>query len=295
MKKKQVSVIIPTFSRPDNLCRAIDCVLAQSYQPIEIIVVDDNGIGTNYQIETENKIHSYIKDGTVKYLVHKTNKNGSAARNTGFYASTGEYICFLDDDDILDNSKIQKQVECLEKHTPDYGACYCNSIIYNKRRTYHTHNQKEGNLCYDLLTGKIEFNTSTILFRRQVLIELNGWDESFYRHQDWELMTRFFRNYKICIANKKEYLVSKYATPNVISKNPKRVIEYSNHFLRKMHDDIEKLSYPKMVYRAQAEMLSLNLMAAGEKKLGRKLFLKIFQYGLPSPIGCLKFIYYLIK
>ena len=98
---KLVSVIIPTYSRPDFISRAIESVLNQTYKPIEIIVVDDNGRGTNNQILTEQVLTNFIRSNQIKYIVHEKNKNGSAARNTGAASSHGEYITFLDDDDVL--------------------------------------------------------------------------------------------------------------------------------------------------------------------------------------------------
>lgn len=289
-----VSIIIPTYSRPQNLCRAINSVLTQTYKPIEIIIVDDNGIGTNFQQETEQELSDYIQKRQIIYLKHEINRNGSAARNTGFYASTGEFIGFLDDDDVFEPTKIEEQVTCLLKYKQKYDACYCNSIIYNPRRTIYTHNTQSGNLCYDLLTGKVKFNTSTILFCRQALLDINGWDERFHRHQDWELLVRYFRKHEICITDKKSFLVKKYATANVITQNPKRAIEYRNFFLKAIEYDINQMPNPKKIYQAQIEDLALSLMATGAKTEGRKQFLQIFKYGCPSLFAFAKYVYYLL-
>ena len=108
MDQPLVSVIIPTYKRSDFLCTTIDSVLAQTYPNIEIIVVDDNGLGTTFQQATEKRLLPYIRMKQINYICHEVNKNGSAARNTGFRASHCEYINFLDDDDELLLEKIDK-------------------------------------------------------------------------------------------------------------------------------------------------------------------------------------------
>lgn len=188
-----VSVIIPTYSRPKNICRAIDSVLGQSYSNIEIIVVDDNGFGTEYQIATHQQLKSYIDDGKINYLIHQVNKNGSAARNTGFRASRGEFVAFLDDDDVFMSEKIERQVACLKTCDCQYGACYCNTRYLTETGAYGmTKYVEDGNLIRDYLLLKMVMNTSSILFRREVIEELDGFDESYVRHQDFEMMTRFY-------------------------------------------------------------------------------------------------------
>lgn len=294
MEKPLVSIIIPTYSRPDNLCRAIDSVLAQTYHPIEIIVVDDNGLGTAFQRETEQKLDKYIKEEKIIYLKHEVNKNGSAARNTGFYASNGEYVGFLDDDDIFVPTKIEKQVARLTETIGLYDACYCNLQVCGIKRIHYIHSEKEGNLCYDLLLGKVRFNSSTLLFRRQALIDINGWDERFVRHQDWELMVRFFRKHSICVADPNSYLVKKYVTANVVTKNPLRLVEYRHFFLEEIKNDIMTLPNPRKVYKAQMESLAMDLMTSGVKSEGSKQFLKIFRFGIPSWKVAVKYLYYLI-
>lgn len=203
-----VSVIIPTYKRSDYLLQAINSVLKQTYSPIEIIVVDDNGMGSENQVATQKKLQSLIDEGRIVYIPHQTNKNGSAARNTGWKASTGQYILFLDDDDELLPLCIEQHMHRLCQVPKEVGACYCRAISKRVNSIgqcimHASESTKEGKPVYDYLlnTGKASFGTSCILFRRDVINQLNGWNESYIRHQDLELLTRFFRDYEIvCIA-----------------------------------------------------------------------------------------------
>lgn len=108
-KKFLVSVIIPTYKRPGMLSRAIDSVLNQTYDNIEIIVVDDNDEGSEYRKETEDFMDKY-KNEKITYLKHKKNQGAPIARNNGLYKAKGKYVCFLDDDDEFLKDKIELQV-----------------------------------------------------------------------------------------------------------------------------------------------------------------------------------------
>ena len=201
--KKLISVIIPTYKRSDCLLQTIESVLSQTYPSIEIIIVDDNGLGSKFQVETQKKLQQYIDEKKIIYIPHEVNKNGAAARNTGFRASKGEYINFLDDDDVLMPEKIERQVSFLEKQSMDVGATYCNSRLTFRTRftgrvkTIETNYDAEGNLIKEYLKNEMHFNTSSLLFRRSVVEELNGFDESYRRHQDYELLLRFFTKWII--------------------------------------------------------------------------------------------------
>ena len=115
-----VSVIIPTYKRPNMLGRAIDSVLGQSYTNIEVVVVDDNSDGDKYRLETIQYMERYANDYRVKYIKHKTNQNGSAARNTGIQNSVGEYIAFLDDGYFL-KDRIKEAIHFLQNSSADCG------------------------------------------------------------------------------------------------------------------------------------------------------------------------------
>lgn len=293
MNKSLVSVIIPTYQRPINLIRAIESVFKQTYKYIEVIIVDDNGINTEWQVQTKKLLEPYITSGQIIYIAHDTNKNGSAARNTGLRTSRGEFINFLDDDDILEPQKIKSQIDCLNSHDNSFGACTCNTLIKGFKRSHKTNINKEGNLLENVLIGQYEFNTSTLLFRRNAILELNGFDESFFRHQDWELYVRFFQKYKMAVV--RDILVIKISTPSIITKNPIKAVEYKEKFLNTFRMYIDLLPRHNGIYRAQYEMLALSLLCGGYKYKALQYIIKAWKYGLPSLWVLSKYIYYILK
>lgn len=192
-----VSVIIPTYGRAKTLKRAIESVIAQTYSNIELIVVDDNNPGTEYRKKTEELMNNYCDSGKIEYIKHEYNRNGAAARNTGFFVSKGKYICFLDDDDYFYPDKIKEQVIFLDNRS-EYDAVYCG---WSKKGKEYTQNFK-GNLTEELLLMKYQPITPTIMFSRSSLESIKGFDESFLRHQDYELMIRFFYEHRITFIDK---------------------------------------------------------------------------------------------
>lgn len=239
-----VSVIIPTYSRPTNLCRAIESVLYQTYSNIEIIVVDDNGKGTEFQKRTEELLANYVNNNQIIYVIHETNKNGSSARNTGFRLSHGEYIAFLDDDDQYMVDKISKQVAYLEGKDSKVGACFCNTRCLTQiyPNGFDTQYTLEGNLIKELLLSKIICNTSAILFRRCVIEELDGFNESYARHQDFELLVRFFRKYIISCVPCKPLLILDWRGERTNNPKPDCLNKIENKFYHEFEEDLKRNS-----------------------------------------------------
>lgn len=269
-----VSVIVTTYSRPANLLRAINSICNQSYKNIEIIVVDDNGVGSNDQIETQNILSEYIIDNRVIYHPHEINKNGSAARNTGLKIAKGKFIAFLDDDDEYLDDKIEIQVNALKLLDDSWGGCYSNTNLIGK--SFITlNNKKSGNLAEDLLLGNVRFNTSSLLLRREVCEYLNGFDESFVRHQDWEFMMRFFRRYKIYLPTSSA-LLNKYSSRTSISNFQKgrKIIEIKYKFLKTFESDINKLDSSAIIYHEHWMQVTATLLYDKDFKLFYK-YLKL--------------------
>lgn len=119
-----VSVVIPTYSRPVTLARAVNSVLGQTYQNIEVIVVDDNDPSSDARTETSDIMKQYESDPRVVYLKQPENRGGSSARNAGWRYSSASYITFLDDDDEYSPDRIEKMVSCMESLDNSWGMCY---------------------------------------------------------------------------------------------------------------------------------------------------------------------------
>ena len=106
---KLISVIIPTYGRPQYLEKAILSVLHQSLRDLELIIVDDNNPMTEARQMTDQLVEKYAKiDSRIKYIRHEKNKNGAVARNTGFAVAQGKYISLLDSDDEYMTARLQK-------------------------------------------------------------------------------------------------------------------------------------------------------------------------------------------
>lgn len=290
-KMKLVTVIIPTYSRPKFLPRAIESVLSQTYPEIEIIVVDDNGEGTENQKYTEELIRNYIDNKQVVYLKHDKNKNGSAARNTGFKYSHGDYIAFLDDDDQFLPTKIEKQVEKLEHSSANVGACYCNWAWYNENKLKKSNKELgEGNLLESMLLMKnIICGGSSLLIRSSVYIEMNGFDESFRRHQDWEFLIRFFRKYEIALVD--EILLYIHIESRIFTTNPKIVEQVRLKYINTFKKDINLCKRANEIYMLQYLAISIAYFRNGNFKSGYKWLNKASKYHFVGFLNLLKCLY----
>ena len=112
MGPASVSVVIPTYNSGQYLPEALESVLAQTVPPLEIIVVDDGSTD-----DTADRLHPYLNLITYKF---QTNSGVSAARNAGLQLAKGDYVAFLDADDVWHPRKLEFQMGILTSH-PDLG------------------------------------------------------------------------------------------------------------------------------------------------------------------------------
>ena len=198
-KDYKVSIVIPTYKRPDKLDRAVDSVLNQTYSNIEVIVVDDNSPGTEGRKRTESIMERYSSESRVIYVKHEFNKNGSAARNTGAKMSTGDFIGFLDDDDQFLPKKIESQINKLLSLSDDWGMCYNHYYTQKENESLiPVKEHREGDLFLPALKQMLNINAgSNLLIRRKAFESIGGFDESFKRNQDHEFLVRLLHKYKL--------------------------------------------------------------------------------------------------
>ena len=183
-----VSVVLPTYDRPDLLADAINSVLEQTYDPIEIVVVDDAS-----PTPAAETVESVVPDGVaVRCIRHARNRGANAARRSGIEAATGEVIAFLDDDDRWLPEKIAVQVNALRTgEEPPGVALVGQRILGPDGRTRAVKRPRlNGEVVPGLLTGETAGPFSVLAVRMAAIERAGLPDLSFPSLQDREWLLR---------------------------------------------------------------------------------------------------------
>lgn len=179
-----VSTVITVYNRPQLLTEAVNSVLAQTYRPIEIIIVDDGSTDESGQVA--RKFETQFPD-IVRYA-HQANGGPASASNCGLRLITGEFVQFLDSDDLIMPDKFAMQVAGLRAN-PEAGIAYCYAREYALGQPWSGFPSRRSGQTFDrlfpaLLAGKI-WPTPAPLYRRSV-VEDNGTFLDVSIYQDWE-------------------------------------------------------------------------------------------------------------
>ena len=173
-----VSVLIVTYNRPKLLIRAINSVLSQTYENIELIIVDDAS-------HTKNKLPN---DNRLKYFKNKINKGAQFCRNKGLEIAKGELFLNLDDDDFFHYNRIEILVNYFNKN--NYSFICSNYIYFNKTLNSSSINK----YCKKIITiDDILFENfagPSIITKTMYLRELGGWDLNLNSAQDHDMWIR---------------------------------------------------------------------------------------------------------
>ncbi|WER22210.1 glycosyltransferase family 2 protein [Providencia stuartii] len=191
----KVSVIIPTYGRPDFLYDAVKSVIEQTYKNIEIIIIDDNNDSTyhNLTFNVVKKLETLSPLTCIKYFFDGINRGGSLARNKGIEISTGEFITFLDDDDIYLPDKIKNQVSHIIKNKLDVSVCDMQFKRKNKFLNISNCYARVDSFNTFIISGNAY--TPMIMCSRQAIMDIEGFTDT-PRYQDHILMLKFFEQRK---------------------------------------------------------------------------------------------------
>lgn len=184
-----VSVIIPTYNNAAFVCEAVESVLAQTWRPIELFVIDDGS-----EDDTIERLKAFKSD--VRLLQQK-HLGPAVARNAGLAEAAGEFVAFLDSDDLYRTDKLERSVEALEQNT-EAGVVYT-AIRVREIESGLTYPQPQytmsGWMARELFLECRGVNTSTLVVRREAIDRVGTFDKELFRCQDWDLMLRLAEAY----------------------------------------------------------------------------------------------------
>ncbi|MGE5308822.1 MAG: glycosyltransferase family 2 protein [Deltaproteobacteria bacterium] len=282
--KSMVSVIIPAYNAGRWLSSAIDSVLRQTYDEIEIIVVDDGSTDA-----TAESLSPYFLKIT---YVRQKNSGPAAARNRGISLARGRFIAFLDADDLWLPDKLERQVDALDRD-PAAGACHTNVDFMDERGNVVDHPdeglEQSGMILERLLLWKSRVLLSSLLLRRECLESTGGFDETLLTGEDWHFIMRCAR--RNIFAYLPERLLLRRERPDSLTSRAYASARNNTTFesLRKALDGFPEID-PR-VRRAAFEIRYFHYgymnFRRGEYVLARGYFLKTLACSMFNMRACL--------
>lgn len=228
-----VSVVIPAFNREYIIKNCIESVLKQTYQNLEVIVVDD--CSSDHTVDVVRA----IEDSRVRCIQLPQNCGACYARNVGAEQANGQYIAFQDSDDIWLPTKIEEQVNYLLQGNFDVVFCGMDRITIGQKHFYYPQDGfVESKNAFEQMLFANRISTQCMLVRECVLKEVK-FDPTIRKYQDWDYAIRLAKEFKIGYiakalviseiqANSISTVVSKYDALNVIyNKYASEISKYS--------------------------------------------------------------------
>jgi glycosyltransferase involved in cell wall biosynthesis len=192
-----VSIIVRTKDRPKLLRRALQSIAAQTYKPVEVVLVNDGGCDLDIE-----ELKTVLGDISVNYIRLEKNVGRAQAGNLGIESAKGKYIGFLDDDDEFHQDHVVTLVSFLEQS--DYAVAYTDSFMIYKEYDPGTYELKSDvkrevvfsqDFNYDKLLFENYIPFMCLLFGRDSLVSSGGFDTGFDLYEDWDLLIRIGKNY----------------------------------------------------------------------------------------------------
>lgn len=220
-----VSVIIPTYNRASMLLEALESIFEQTYPVHEIIVVDDGSTdNTREVVENYRDRVSYI---------YQQNAGPASARNRGLSQATGDYITFLDSDDLYLPRKIEKQVQYLAEH-PSVAMVYSSFkwVTLNGEHIQTIPAKLTGRVHHEMIWSKQLIATPSVMFRREILPTIGLFDVTLRILEDQDYWLRIAANYEIGAIEDVILQIRLHSADN-LKRDPNKTLEVIEYLLRK--------------------------------------------------------------
>ena len=286
---ERISIVIPTYRRSDRIVRSAESALRQTC-PCEVIVVDDNGRGSEEQRKTAAVLEPYLARGMI-YLVNEENRKASFSRNRGLAAAGGKYITFLDDDDEIHPDKLRKQAELLERLGEDYSCCYTAYHKILKDGSVYGSDETVSGSVYPLALARVIYNGSgsNLLVRTDIARKIGGYDISFAKRQDMEFMTRLLKDYKLAYLDEDLLTIHYEIRENTLTYEGLK--EADEYWIRVFRDEIDTLD-PKTRTAVYQSLALERWRYSIPRHMQKDAFANMKKYHVTVPVF-LKYIGYL--
>ncbi len=274
-----VSVIVPTHNRADLVGRAVNSILAQTYQNFEVIVVDD------CSTDNTGATMAGFNDSRVRYMRNEEGKGGGGTRNIGIEASKAEYVAFLDDDDEWLPEKLEKQMQVFLKGDEQLGVVTCSRAKFRNGKKFHESCPEcRGNVYEYLVNTWRSFGTSTVVIKRTFLDKSGMFDASLPAQQELDLFIRLARVCQFDFVN--EVLIHIHFYPDSIGGNIHNSVEGKTVML----DRIESNMTRNALSQHRLELGQFHAYA-GNSASAKKEFIKAIK---ASPVNWKPYAHYIL-
>ena len=223
MNEVLVSVVIPVYNSEQYITECIDSALTQTYQNIEIIIVDDGSTDNTVNIISEYN-NELIK------LFHQKNTGSGAARNHGIEQASGTWIAFLDADDIWLPDKLQKQLKHCSDLDWSHTDLYLHGDVYPRHTKTTELTPKHSGFILKNLLVENSIGTSSVIIKKEILQKLGAFNTDLRALQDWDLWLRVAAENQICYID--EPLVYYRVHSSSVSRNVRKTLPYHLNLIK---------------------------------------------------------------
>ncbi len=238
----RVSIIIPAYNVRATLTETLESVLSQTLSDWEAIIVDDGSTDGTFQIAA-----SFARRDSRIRVLRQENAGESAARNAAISAARYEWLVFLDADDWISPSYLERLVSELQTH-PDLDAVHCGSVRVARDGTHveDDYRAPSGDL-FPTLARRAAFPVHACMVRKSIVEEVGKFDTSLQKSADWDLWQRVART-GARFGAVREVLAYYRMTPNSSSLGAEQLLQDGLQVLRRGHECDERVSRPHPGY-----------------------------------------------
>jgi glycosyltransferase involved in cell wall biosynthesis len=258
-----VSIVIPTYNRPNSLRRLLNSIKAQTFQEFEIIVVNDCSLDRSAY---DQVIKEYRAGATIQYLVNARRSGAPKSRNRGILAAQGKYLALVDDDDAWLPTKLEKQVAIFQQSDERVGLVYTWAEVRDAQDQFVSfwRPESEGDVRAPILQSCF-IPSPSVMVTKKAINDAGLFDPDLPSCQDWDMWTRIFlKGYTGRVVRSIE-AVYHQNTPGSVGTSPHALKGYARYY-KKHLSSAWNISIPVALYMLYRYTKVLTRLTIGSRR-----------------------------